>query len=193
MCSRSWRGVRAPNKAKKRYSIGVATTRPSPLPFTPLRLHRRRQSTMAAHPVLALRNLLRSVSPVPAQFASTHDPASIDGSSNSALVDHDSAQLASSSTHHLKRPASPSFEPQDEESRKRAKTAECVDVLEAISGAPLTNLAATTLSTQPTPSSALLDDLEQELLCGCCSALLYRPVIVYPCEHYFCGRFVCLS
>ncbi|KAI0269792.1 hypothetical protein BC834DRAFT_819972 [Gloeopeniophorella convolvens] len=33
----------------------------------------------------------------------------------------------------------------------------------------------------------LADDLEQELLCGCCSALLYRPVIVYPCQHYFCG------
>jgi E3 ubiquitin-protein ligase CHFR len=34
----------------------------------------------------------------------------------------------------------------------------------------------------------LADDLEQDLLCGCCSALLYRPVIVYPCQHYFCGR-----
>lgn len=35
---------------------------------------------------------------------------------------------------------------------------------------------------------ALADDLEQELLCGCCSALLHRPVVVYPCQHYFCGR-----
>jgi E3 ubiquitin-protein ligase CHFR len=34
----------------------------------------------------------------------------------------------------------------------------------------------------------LADDLEQDLLCGCCSALLYRPVTVYPCQHYFCGR-----
>ena len=34
----------------------------------------------------------------------------------------------------------------------------------------------------------LADDLEQDLLCGCCSALLYRPVIVNPCQHYFCGR-----
>ncbi|KAI0322011.1 hypothetical protein OF83DRAFT_1050174 [Amylostereum chailletii] len=34
---------------------------------------------------------------------------------------------------------------------------------------------------------ALADDLEEELTCGCCSALLYRPVTVYPCQHYFCG------
>ncbi|VDC00707.1 unnamed protein product [Peniophora sp. CBMAI 1063] len=35
--------------------------------------------------------------------------------------------------------------------------------------------------------AALADDLEQDLMCGCCSALLYRPVVVNPCQHYFCG------
>lgn len=35
---------------------------------------------------------------------------------------------------------------------------------------------------------ALVDELEQELQCGCCSALVYRPVIVSPCQHFFCGR-----
>ncbi len=34
----------------------------------------------------------------------------------------------------------------------------------------------------------LADELEQELQCGCCSALVYRPVIVSPCQHFFCGR-----
>ncbi|KAI0070394.1 hypothetical protein K474DRAFT_816152 [Panus rudis PR-1116 ss-1] len=34
---------------------------------------------------------------------------------------------------------------------------------------------------------ALVDELEQELQCGCCSALVYRPVIVSPCQHFFCG------
>lgn len=37
---------------------------------------------------------------------------------------------------------------------------------------------------------ALADELEQELQCGCCSALVYRPVIVSPCQHFFCGRSV---
>lgn len=35
---------------------------------------------------------------------------------------------------------------------------------------------------------ALSEDLGQELECGCCSALIYKPVVVNPCEHFFCGR-----
>lgn len=37
---------------------------------------------------------------------------------------------------------------------------------------------------------ALADELELELQCGCCSALVYRPVVVSPCQHFFCGRCV---
>jgi E3 ubiquitin-protein ligase CHFR len=36
--------------------------------------------------------------------------------------------------------------------------------------------------------STLADQLAQELQCGCCSELVYRPVIVAPCQHFFCGR-----
>ena len=41
--------------------------------------------------------------------------------------------------------------------------------------------------------AALADGLEEELQCGCCSAIVYRPVVVAPCQHFFCGRcvFVC--
>ncbi|KAG8873476.1 hypothetical protein FRB97_006725 [Tulasnella sp. 331] len=31
------------------------------------------------------------------------------------------------------------------------------------------------------------EDMEDELRCGCCTGLLYRPVVVTPCGHYFCG------
>ena len=37
---------------------------------------------------------------------------------------------------------------------------------------------------------ALADNLEEELQCGCCSAIVYRPVVVQPCQHFFCGRCV---
>lgn len=37
---------------------------------------------------------------------------------------------------------------------------------------------------------ALADDLAQELQCGCCSEVVYKPVVVAPCEHFFCGRYV---
>lgn len=37
---------------------------------------------------------------------------------------------------------------------------------------------------------ALADHLEEELQCGCCSAIVYRPVVVAPCQHFFCGRCV---
>ena len=35
---------------------------------------------------------------------------------------------------------------------------------------------------------ALIDDLTQELQCGCCAALVYNPVTILPCQHSFCGR-----
>jgi len=35
---------------------------------------------------------------------------------------------------------------------------------------------------------ALIDDLAQELECGCCAALVYSPVTIIPCQHSFCGR-----
>lgn len=38
----------------------------------------------------------------------------------------------------------------------------------------------------------LADNLEEELQCGCCSAIVYRPVVVNPCQHFFCGRCVCM-
>ena len=34
----------------------------------------------------------------------------------------------------------------------------------------------------------LIDDLAQELECGCCAALVYSPVTIIPCQHSFCGR-----
>ena len=40
--------------------------------------------------------------------------------------------------------------------------------------------------------AALADGLEEELQCGCCSAIVYRPVVVAPCQHFFCGRCVWL-
>lgn len=36
---------------------------------------------------------------------------------------------------------------------------------------------------------ALAEDLAQELQCGCCSELVYKPVVVIPCDHFFCGRY----
>ncbi|KAI0345769.1 hypothetical protein BDW22DRAFT_911355 [Trametopsis cervina] len=39
---------------------------------------------------------------------------------------------------------------------------------------------------------ALAEELDQELQCGCCSALVYRPVVVAPCQHFFCGSCIVL-
>ncbi|KAG5645483.1 hypothetical protein DXG03_006028 [Asterophora parasitica] len=40
----------------------------------------------------------------------------------------------------------------------------------------------------PVIGSTLADDLAQDLQCGCCSELVYQPVLVNPCQHFFCGR-----
>lgn len=39
-------------------------------------------------------------------------------------------------------------------------------------------------------AAGLVDDVAQELQCACCSELVYRPVLVIPCQHFFCGRCV---
>ena len=42
--------------------------------------------------------------------------------------------------------------------------------------------------TDITDKQALIDDLAQELECGCCAAPVYNPVTILPCQHSFCGR-----
>lgn len=79
----------------------------------------------------------------------------------------------------LKRRASPSFEGLEEDtSRKRIKEEQGND------GEPPEEV-----SVGPSlPKSNFVDELAEELQCGCCSELVYRPVIVMPCQHFFCGR-----
>lgn len=79
----------------------------------------------------------------------------------------------------LKRRASPSFEGLEDGGRKRVKE----DFVDDDRGC---NEGASTGADKD--SSVLADELAQELQCGCCSALVYRPVIVSPCQHFFCGR-----
>lgn len=38
---------------------------------------------------------------------------------------------------------------------------------------------------------ALAEDLAQELMCPCCSDLVYKPVVILPCDHISCGS--CLT
>ncbi|KAI0056267.1 hypothetical protein BV25DRAFT_1766698, partial [Artomyces pyxidatus] len=77
----------------------------------------------------------------------------------------------------LKRRASPTFEDRNVDTRKRLKE----DI-------PMEDIEENPMAPALISGQELADDLEEELLCGCCSGLLYRPVIVYPCQHYFCGR-----
>ncbi|KAF5382644.1 hypothetical protein D9615_002795 [Tricholomella constricta] len=78
----------------------------------------------------------------------------------------------------LKRRASSSFEGLEEDAgRKRMK--EEKDSTEEDLG--VTDVTPTVLN------ASLADDLAQDLQCGCCSELVYRPVIVNPCQHFFCG------
>lgn len=75
-----------------------------------------------------------------------------------------------------KRAPSPSFQgPGDEISRKRFK--------EDTSADTKTNESSSRYIT-------LIENLAQELQCGCCTGLVYRPVVVLPCQHFFCGRYV---
>lgn len=82
-----------------------------------------------------------------------------------------------STTSTLKRPPSPSFEGVDNEiTRKRFKEDPSEDMA-------LMPIASTS------KYDVLVEDLAQELQCGCCAELVYRPVVVSPCQHFFCGRY----
>ncbi|KAF7346551.1 hypothetical protein MSAN_01883200 [Mycena sanguinolenta] len=81
----------------------------------------------------------------------------------------------------LKRRASASFpeDPDDSVSRKRMKEErEDSDSVVAAQAGDTVAFAK---------DSELADQLAQELQCGCCSELVYRPVMVQPCQHFFCG------
>ncbi|KAH6912790.1 hypothetical protein BKA70DRAFT_1370273 [Coprinopsis sp. MPI-PUGE-AT-0042] len=91
-----------------------------------------------------------------------------------SLPTSSTSHCASSSGSSLKRPASPSFENSDQPARKRAK--------EDVVGSAIVD-SNSVIST----NSKLADELALELQCGCCSELVYNPVIVLPCQHFFCG------
>ncbi|KAJ7677493.1 hypothetical protein B0H17DRAFT_1015807 [Mycena rosella] len=76
----------------------------------------------------------------------------------------------------LKRSASASFNDVLDESVSRKRMKEEHKVPEQAGEAAV-----------PADDSALAEQLAQELQCGCCSELVYRPVIVAPCQHFFCG------
>jgi E3 ubiquitin-protein ligase CHFR len=39
-----------------------------------------------------------------------------------------------------------------------------------------------------TNAAKLVEEIGVELTCGCCTGICYNPVIVLPCQHYYCGR-----
>jgi len=83
--------------------------------------------------------------------------------------------VASSSA--MKRAAPSSFDGHEEESsKKRFK--------EDLGNEPDNDKPVAKLNYE-----AFADDLTQELQCGCCAELVYQPVIVSPCQHFFCGRY----
>lgn len=89
----------------------------------------------------------------------------------------DSLSALSSSTTPLKRRASTSFECPDDNSRKRMK--EDMEDMPYPAGENILE-----------SNARFANQLAEELQCGCCSELVYRPVLVMPCQHFFCGRCV---
>ena len=89
----------------------------------------------------------------------------------------DSLSALSSSATSLKRRASTSFDCPDENSCKRMKE----DTQDKPYPAGENTLES---------SAGFANQLAEELQCGCCSELVYRPVLVMPCQHFFCGRYV---
>ncbi|KAG7088296.1 hypothetical protein E1B28_012306 [Marasmius oreades] len=84
----------------------------------------------------------------------------------------------------VKRRASSTFEGMQDDCRKRMKEDERA-VLEG------TGVDSSSSSSSAT-AVGLVEDLSEELQCGCCSGLIYKPVMVSPCQHFFCGSCIVL-
>ena len=87
-----------------------------------------------------------------------------------------------SATPRLKRPLSTTHDDEELTDRKRLKE----DMALSNSGNDLKDTSTIVVN-----GDALADDLAQELMCPCCSDLVYKPVVILPCDHISCGS--CLT
>ena len=100
-------------------------------------------------------------------------------------MDHESIEHASD-THMadaaltLKRKASPSFDATEDPDTRTGKRRR--------EDTPQTEEDSVELASER--QNRLADELALDLQCGCCSDLVINPVIVLPCQHFFCGRCV---
>ena len=113
------------------------------------------------------------------------ETAKLDGDSPSQIEQEEmevNLHIEGSGKRSLKRSASPSWGEGsgDSQSRKRLKD-------EHVGREESTDSQASG-STDTLGRRTLIDDLAQELECGCCAALVYNPVTIIPCQHSFCGR-----
>ena len=119
----------------------------------------------------------------------TPDDAVLAAQSRSGPIDPP-PEAATSATASLKRSAAEAFDgdgdtpDESETSRKKARD----DDGGVVPGGGGGNGEGD--ETDAVDGAALADRLEEELECGCCSAIVYRPVVVAPCQHFFCGRCV---
>ncbi|KAG8822980.1 hypothetical protein FRC18_010855 [Serendipita sp. 400] len=92
----------------------------------------------------------------------------------------------STSTRSLKRSAD--IMQDDDEERQDAKRKRLS--ADGAEGAGETSTASTSQVVPPsdgTDADKLVEEIGLELGCGCCAALCYNPVLLLPCQHYYCG------
>ena len=109
---------------------------------------------------------------------SSEDPTNVIISSAISASSSQSVTNAAIAPLSLKRPSSPT-EDGERHSRKRKK-----DNMDGSSSKRPDRNDSGVID-----GNALANDLAQELQCGCCAGLVYKPVIVVPCDHFFCGRY----
>ncbi|KAF8914897.1 hypothetical protein CPB85DRAFT_1218554 [Mucidula mucida] len=89
---------------------------------------------------------------------------------------------APETSHGLKRRASFDATEDDAIRPKRRKETDTATEEEAIAASLQTSTSGAAVD-----GVAFTEELAEELQCGCCSELVYRPVVVNPCQHFFCG------
>ena len=77
-------------------------------------------------------------------------------------------------------------EPDDRQGTKRKR----LSVEQEDSPAGVASTSKEVVVGDGTNAARLVEEMGMELTCGCCTEMCYNPVIVLPCQHYYCGRYV---
>lgn len=130
-----------------------------------------------------------SIQPPASMQSTSASPSALNGSHNPSQESSDPVSPATS-TRSLKRSADMLNSDDERQDNKRKRLSDDEKESETPGASTSTAHAPTGAAMDGVDASKLVEEIGLELSCGCCTEMCYNPIIVLPCQHYYCGRCV---